>query len=274
VIRSGYSYVHTIGYSYISIYTLNDDALFFNLGSVHQFSKIVILKSYMNFLDDIIKKRNKLIKVLSDVVVDKKRSSIAVQETLKAYLDFENTSEKKDKKTSITLRINRNEKADFIDMLSYYQKAIPDNSTGLTTVIRILLYQYTKHSRIEREMILFGSQYGKIKRAIKEKYQISIVTQDNKVITMKPYKLILFGDECQFLVGDKVSSNDTISIRLSRIIDISHHDYIHFESITDETVKMVENYESNSFQYDLLGKHLDDENVLSTLIMLQKRKNF
>ncbi len=254
--------------------TLTDDALFFNLGSVHQFSKTVILKSYIYFLNDLVKKRNKLNKVLSDIVIDKRTTSMAVQETLKIYLDFEDTKEKKNRMTSITLRINRNEKKDFIDMYGYYQKAIPDNITGFTTVIRILLYQYAKHSRIERELILFGSQHKKIEQAIKEKYQISIVTQENQVIAMNPYKLIFFGDECRFLVGERVNSSDTLSIRLSRIIDLSHHDYNHFESITDQTVKMVENYESNSFQYDLLGKHLDEENILPTLIMLQKRKIF
>ncbi|MCV2231233.1 hypothetical protein N7548_00135 [Acholeplasma manati] len=249
--------------------TLKEDADFFHIGSVHQFSKLVIKKSYKYFLSRLADKDKKLKKELKKIIFDERVLDEVLKVSKKVYLSFEDTPEIKHKKESITLRINQDEILEFSSIFRIFKSAGLEDVNGFTAFLRILLYQYTRLSRIERERMLFSSQYDTIKNAIDKKAILHLQLRDQGLLSIHPYKIIRFGDECHFLIGDGHLTMDTLSIRLSRIVQLSLDDSQLFESMSSNTTDLVHQFESSSFQYSSLGSQLDSNQILETLLLLQ-----
>jgi hypothetical protein len=251
--------------------TLKDDALFLGFESEHQLSKKIIFDSFKNFQKELIHKKETLFHALRNELYDDTKTKIAVNQSLKILFNSVDTDRGKNSKSSITLRMNKGDQADFLSIIDFHHVSGLDETITLTQYLRTFLIQYARLSRIERELIIYKNQYQSILKAIKKKFQINLQTKAQKIITIKPYQFIYFGDECHFLIGDTIETNQTFSIRLSRILDISHHDDIQFDKISEDTIALVKTYENGQFQYSELSSGLDTDNVLHTLIQYQKR---
>jgi hypothetical protein len=251
--------------------TLKDDSLFLGFESEHQLSKKIIFDSFKNFQKELIHKKETLFHALRNELYDDTKTKIAVNQSLKILFNSVDTDRGKNSKSSITLRMNKGDQADYLNIIDFHRSSGLDETITLTQYLRTFLIQYARLSRIERELIIYKNQYQSILKAIKKKFQINLQTKAQKIITIKPYQFIYFGDECHFLIGDTIETNQTFSIRLSRILDISHHDDIQFDKISEDTIALVKTYENGQFQYSALSSGLDIDNVLHTLIQYQKR---
>jgi hypothetical protein len=253
--------------------TLKDDALFFGFASEHQLSKKVLFLSFQTFQRQYESKKESLNNTLRNVIYDDDVRSKAIHSSLKVILHSIDTTQQNDSKSNITLRFNKTDKEIFMPILDYYTSSGIIDLITLSQYLRTFLHQYARLSRIERELIIFKKNYDSIQKILKKKLQINLQTKDNTIITIKPYKFIYFGDECHFLIGDHVSSEHTFGIRLSKILDISHHGDIKFKDISDHTKALVKTYEESNFKYKELSNGLDTDDVLYKLISLQKEAN-
>lgn len=250
--------------------TLKEDAEFFQLGSIHQFSKFVIKKSYKSFLKTLAEKQKKLKKELSLFLKDSDLLEQTLQASKRVFLSFEDTKEIKSKKDGITLRINQDELFEFSTMYREYVSTGIEQVHGFSSFLRILLFQYTRLSRIEREQLLFETSYDAILNAIRNNVILHLQLRDQTLMFVLPYKIVRFGDECHFLVGDDTVINETVSIRLSRIVHLSTDVHNSNLKVRHQTMDLVAKYEQSSFQYSAMGNQLDDNQILESLLFLQE----
>ena len=253
--------------------TLVDDALFFGYPSHHQLGKKVIFDSFETFHKDYKLKKDTLFKKLRNVIYDDEKTTIVVNESLKFLLNSLDVTKQSNATESISLRFNNSDQGQLLKLQDYYKHSDLYNIVSMSQYLRTFLYQYARLSRIERELLIFKDQYESIKKILKKNIQINIHTKDNRIVAIKPYQFIYFGDECHFLVGDQVETSKTFSIKLSNILGISHDDNITFDEISGETKALVTAYENNNFHYQQLSMSLDKDDILYRLLKLQKKAN-
>lgn len=196
---------------------LKNDTSLFSFKSENQLINNIIVNFHDFFIKDFTNTKAMLESNLFRNDIDTDANNSLIKDFLSDLLQTKDSKDPKTHKKNIhissvyqdtLLKINE-------DLIYYF-----NTSATLSKYVRILIFNYSKLSRVEREKIVYRDFIKTIENSLLTQHMIKIQTHDNRLITVSPYKIYdLFDGEFLMLAGEDNKSN-IITVRLTNIKSI------------------------------------------------------
>lgn len=245
---------------------LHSDSEFFQYRGLNSLINAIVSFSVHEFVKEFESSRLSISNVLtryklSDSIKDNLLRDLLVNE-------FRNAESKLKKNRAIKVHVNTNCEEDF--MYLSQKASLYSNQVSLSEIIRHLLTTYSKKSRSQREIVLKGLVYEKIKRALVNKQKVELYMSDYDIMIFNPYAFINpLDDEGNYIMGEHDNHRaDAIALHtINKVIILNSP-----STISDQTISLYDQTTNTKFNYSLLSQ-LASNNILETVQNLKVLSN-
>jgi len=241
--------------------TIEQDKSFFKMKSINFLVNKIIESSYVNQREQYFKSIKIIEETLKRRNFDNELSKEISSEILRKNIFTIDKGKLKTKR--LVVYIVNQFKEVFVDIekdrINKYFESIE-----LKDIIRDILTNYSRHSRAQREIMLFADNYKELSNSLLEN-EVRITLSDSSLILFEPYGFINpFDNESTYILGKDMYGN-TKSFRLCNIENVIRiTTKKKFPESKDLLDKMKE-VQTNPLNLDNLVNLIEDDNVLNII---------